>query len=257
MRDVLAPRSSAVLDAFVAMRPLVAFDFDGTLAPIARTPEQVRMRAASRRLVAELARAVPCAVVSGRRRADVLRYVGGMGLAAVVGNHGLEMSARTHRDRRLAAWVEHLRAQLAGRAGIWVEDKGLSLTVHYRASRDWARSERLVRRATRSLRGARTFGGRAVVNVVPAGAADKARAVLRLRDRLRCGAVIYVGDEETDEAVFALADTELVLGIRVGHDAGSAARHYVRRQADVDRLVDRILHAFRRQDHSRSRSACR
>ena len=256
MRHVLAPRASAVIDAFVALRPLIAFDFDGTLAPIARTPEDVAMRPATRRLLAGLARLVPCVVISGRRRSDVLRYVGDAGLAAVVGNHGLEPSGRVRPDGRLALWAAELRARLARHGGIWVEDKGFSLAVHYRASRDWARSGRVSLRAARALRGARAFGGKAVVNVVPVGATDKAGAVLRLRDQLRCGAVVYVGDEETDESVFALADRDLVLGIRVGHDAGSAARYYVRRQSEVDALVGRILRAARRQGR-RPRGAVR
>jgi trehalose 6-phosphate phosphatase len=60
------------------------------------------------------------------------------------------------------------------------------------------------------------------------------------RQRLRCDAALYVGDDETDEDVFALRDRGW-LGIRVGRKAGSRARYYVRDQAQVDALLEALI----------------
>ena len=51
MADILAPRNRAILADFAASNVLLAFDYDGTLAPIASTPAQARMRASTRRLL--------------------------------------------------------------------------------------------------------------------------------------------------------------------------------------------------------------
>jgi DNA-binding MarR family transcriptional regulator len=164
-------------------------------------------------------------------------------LAGVVGNHGLEpergASGSVGVVRR---WIPLLRERLAAIPGIAIEDKGLSIAVHYRRCRDTRKARERVLAAAAGLGpGARLLGGKQVLNVLPAGEANKGVALERARARLRCEAAVYVGDDETDEDAFALARPGRLLAIRVGHKARSAAPFYVRTQADVDRLLRALV----------------
>jgi trehalose 6-phosphate phosphatase len=79
-----------------------------------------------------------------------------------------------------------------------------------------------------------------VVNVVPAGADDKAAALRRLAVRTGANAVLYLGDDVNDESVFAAAEPSW-LSVRVGVHRGSAARYFIAGPHEVPRLLDRIL----------------
>ena len=78
MKSLLAPQNRSVLRRLVRGRVLLAFDFDGTLAPIVADPPAARLRPRTRRLLAEVARKYPCVVISGRSRADVARRLTGI-----------------------------------------------------------------------------------------------------------------------------------------------------------------------------------
>jgi trehalose 6-phosphate phosphatase len=77
------------LQAFALSNLLVAFDYDGTLAPIAPTPEAASMRADTRRLLGRVASRYPCVVISGRALDDLTRRLDGIPLWYVFGNQGL------------------------------------------------------------------------------------------------------------------------------------------------------------------------
>ncbi|NUO47650.1 MAG: hypothetical protein HOV80_02210 [Polyangiaceae bacterium] len=75
---------------------------------------------------------------------------------------------------------------------------------------------------------------------MPPGDSDKGRVLLDLVAREGAHAAIYVGDDATDEAAFALRSPP-VLGIRVGKNPASAARYFVRDQGRVDGLLARLV----------------
>ncbi|HVV82170.1 MAG TPA: trehalose-phosphatase [Kofleriaceae bacterium] len=220
---------------------LVALDFDGTLAPIVGDRDRAEMRARTAALLAELAAACPIAIVSGRSRADVAARVRGAPVRFVVGNHGVEPGpvAVLRRCAREAARARDLLVRaLAGRPGIDVEDKGASLSIHFRHAPDKAAARRAIGRALAALPVAvRQVAGKDVVNVVPAGAPDKGDAVERLARAARARAVLYVGDDVTDEDVFARADGHRLIGVRVGRAARSRAGWYLRDQREIDQLL--------------------
>lgn len=244
MKNILARAQVSTLLAFAKTRVLLAFDFDGTLAPIVRKPEAAAMRARTSRLLAEVARLYPCVVLSGRARADVMTKVAAIPLRAVFGNHGMEPSPglRTWRQQ-----TDQSHAQLASAlppiAGMVIENKGVSLAVHYRQARSHAVVRRQVLAVAADLRGIRIIEGKMVVNILPADAPDKGSALITLRKRLRCQAAIYVGDDDNDEDVFALAKTEHLLGIRIGRSRRSHAAYFVQNQAAIDQLLVKLAKA--------------
>jgi trehalose 6-phosphate phosphatase len=244
VKSVLAPGNLATLHAFARERVLLAFDFDGTLAPIVRDPPAAAMRPLTRKFLGQIAALYPCVVISGRSRADVMKKVAGIPLRAVFGNHGMEPARNLREARWLTAlWHAQLASTLPKIPGVHIEDKGVSLAVHYRQARSRAAVRRLILIAAADLSNARIIEGKMVVNVVPAEAPDKGTALVSLCKRLRCESAIYVGDDENDEDVFALASHGHLLGIRVGQSRRSQAAYYLPSQATVDRLLAELIHA--------------
>jgi trehalose 6-phosphate phosphatase len=88
---ILSPRNRAVLSTFARSKGLVAFDFDGTLAPIKEDPFQVWVAPQTRMLLKRLCALYPCMVISGRAREDVQRRLRGTGIPCIIGNHGADL----------------------------------------------------------------------------------------------------------------------------------------------------------------------
>jgi trehalose 6-phosphate phosphatase len=240
MQYLLSGASRAILKSLAQQRTLCAFDFDGTLSPIVAHPSRARMREKTRILLARLAALHPCVIVSGRARADLLGKLSTIKVARVIGNHGAETEAAGRNPlRRVAQWKTSLELELAALPGVWVEDKGLSLALHYRQSPQKAEARRRILAATRSLQQAHVFGGKQVVNVVPDKAPNKGEALAAERDRLDCTWVLYVGDDDNDEDAFALDGN--IVAVRIGRKRRSRARYYLRTQAEIDKLLELLV----------------
>lgn len=248
MRAILGEDGRPALDRLARERALVVLDFDGTLAPIVERPGDAAMRPETRTLLRVAALLYPCAVVSGRARADVAGRLEGVPLVAVVGNHGAEAGfgpVDPGPRREVRAWAEAVRRELAGAAGVELEDKGLSLAIHYRRAPDAAAARERALSAAVRLPGARVFGGRKVVNVVPAAAPGKGAAVAELLRRLGRRAALYAGDDVTDEDAFSVKG---IVSVRVGRTHASRAAWYLPGQAEVDALLRALVAARRRVD---------
>lgn len=245
MRHILGRRGLRALHQLAGRDTLLAFDFDGTLAPIADDHSGAWMRPATRRLLARLARRYPCAVISGRALRDLRPRLQGVAVRGLVGNHGAEGNGAGRGAAGLRRTVRAWRRRLSGHRWMigrqTIEDKGLSLTLHYRRAPDPDAAERLLRRAIRGLRGARVVPGKMGLNVIPAGAPDKGAAFVRLLRGAGCEAAVYVGDDTTDEDVFALTGMPHLLTIRVGRSRSSRAAYCLRSQDEIDDLLAALL----------------
>ena len=241
MQYLLSRTSQPIVARLAAERTLCAFDFDGTLAPITEHPNQAGMRARTKKLLGALSALCPCVIVSGRARSDVLSKLRGVKVAGVIGNPGAETVGTRSKSyrRRVEKWNAALKREIGLIPGVWVEDKGLSLAVHYRQSTQKAESRRRIVEVTRGLQQARVFGGKQVVNVVMEKAPHKGQALAAERDRLGCKSVLYVGDDENDEDAFGL-DGKIV-PVRIGWTRRSHARYYLRTQTEIDRLLELLV----------------
>jgi len=242
MRHILARSQRDVLAQLSWSNALLGFDFDGTLAPITRFPAKAQLTTATRTLLSDLAELYPCIVISGRAQSDVQRRLSGIPLRAVIGNHGLEPWC-TSAELRLtvAQWRGALARDLEGFAGVELEDKVYSLALHYRRSRRKKAARAAIARAVAALGEARIIGGKQVVNVLPPGAPHKGVALERERDRLGCDTAFFVGDDETDEDVFALDRPGRILTVRVGASRSSQAAYCLKGQGEVDLLLARLI----------------
>ena len=238
MQLLLSDERSGVLEAFRRPGTLVALDYDGTLAPIVANRYKAVMRERTYGLLQQVAQRYPTVVITGRSREDAARFVEGVGLRALIGNHGLDLQPGRRKDfrGRVQEWREELAERLELCKGVLIEDKRLSLSLHYRNAPDKAGTEALLWRVAGQLEDARLVGGKDVINVVPAEGTNKADALLDACRRFGCERAIFVGDDETDEDVFAL-QAQPVLGIHVGLEADSRAAYRLRDQHEIDDLL--------------------
>ena len=256
MNDLFSPEGEAALVLLASRSTLYGFDFDGTLSPIVSLPADARIAPALVAHLVALCDLAPVAILTGRS-VDDLRLRLGMTPTWLIGNHGAEglppaageTNDNAHNDAQMhravcASWRERLTTlflELDADAGIFIEDKACSLSVHYRLARDRDAAERMIGKAIATLTPPpRLIGGKCVFNLLPDGAPDKGQALARLMAIEQCDAAFYIGDDETDEAVFYGAQ-ENWLTVRVGASETSAARFFVAHQGEVASCLRRLV----------------
>lgn len=192
---------------------LVGLDFDGVLAEIVDRPELAAPVPGVLEVLADLV-ALPrvrVAAVSGRRRDDLAERLGWPAHVLFVGEHGAD--AGGHELARPAGYEDVLAGlqSVAGRfRGAWVEEKKTGLTIHGRAltPTESARMSDEAERVLEPLAPGRFERGNRIVDVRLTGS-TKGAAVQALREVGET--VLFVGDDTTDETVFA---------VLAGHDVG-------------------------------------
>jgi len=245
MRHLFLREGRARLVQALGGHPLLAFDFDGTLAPIVARPDDARVASAVAERLARLALLSPVAVITGRSVEDVAPRLGFVP-QYIVGNHGAEDPADAARlDMSSLAPFRNLvaaSAQALQRAQVTVEDKGYSIAFHYRLATDRGTAQRCIEALLGDLDpDLHFFGGKCVVNVVVAGAPDKGDALVALVNRARADTAIFVGDDINDEAVFARAEPDW-LTVRIGRDDPlSRADFFLDSHAEVATLLQAML----------------
>jgi trehalose 6-phosphate phosphatase len=187
------------------------FDVDGTLAPIAPTPELARVPGGTKVELARLAGAyLLVACISGRPGAEAAAMVGVKGIR-YVGNHGLELDERAP---ELAGRIASFRDAV----GLPAEDKGLSLSYHYRGAEDEEKARAELEAVAERARaeGLDPRWGRKVLEIRPPVEAHKGTAVVSLLEGVHARLGLYAGDDTTDLDAFAgLAQAGLEHFVRV------------------------------------------
>lgn len=244
------PALRAAVDAAAAVpHLLVALDFDGVLAPIVPIPSDARplpRAAAAVRGLAGLA-ATTVTLVSGRGRADLAALSGFEPPVRMIGSHGAEPDngrevlddAQRALKARLAAALDDI---VDGNTGVALEHKPAGIAVHVRnAAPDVAaRVLDRVRAGPATWPGVDATAGKAVLDLAVLQV-SKGAAIDALRERIAADAVLFVGDDVTDETVFRrLRDGDV--GVKVG-DGDTAARHRVGTPEDVVTLLEELLAA--------------
>ncbi len=236
-----------------APRRAVFLDFDGTLVKIQRSPRVVRSSARVNRVLERLERNPNfwVAIVSGRRASDLRRLLPVRGLR-YFGLHGGERDGRpvklSKASRVALSHAKHeAEAQLGDLQGIWVEDKEFSFCVHYRNADEATgrNAGRILRRILAPWRKSlHVLGGKKIWEILPPEVPGKFEAVQRALAKMPQGAAaIYVGDDETDESVFAILKNQIT--IRVGANDGTRARYFLPAPSDVLRFLSRLDREFR------------
>lgn len=246
---ILDAEGDAAMRRLLAGPALIAFDFDGTLAPIVAHPPDARLLPAVEDALRRLAPLARIVVVSGRALDD-LRERAPQGTYRLIGNHGNEgVQADPLVAARAQAVCRHWRGELErlfdhhpeDAKGLEIEDKGTTLSVHYRRAPDAERALQVLDGFVARLDPApRRIGGKLLVNLLPPGTQTKFEALRQLADESDTRRVLFVGDDDTDEIVFERAPAEW-LTVRVEPGNASSARYSLATQEDVERLIERLI----------------
>jgi trehalose-phosphatase len=234
-------------------RVLIATDYDGTLAPIAPSPEDVRLPKESLEALRQIAGSPVCTllVASGRSLSDLKNRIPVP--CVLAGNHGLEIEGaglQFMHERaialqpRLQEACSRLELVVARWRGAFVERKGLTATVHFRAAPEPAHHE--IAMAVRSAMRAwgTQFGlrsGKMALEVHPRVGWSKGSAVNWVREQLDLceAACVCIGDDRTDESMFESCRPAITIAVGVGRR--TAATHVLRDPCEVRSVLLRIV----------------
>jgi trehalose 6-phosphate phosphatase len=239
-------------------------DFDGTLTPIVERPELAILAEDIHRLLEALMRQprFTVGIISGRAMADLKEKVNINGLI-YAGNHGFEIEGPgLNFVNPLAAEVKPffriirqvLSMALGTIKGVLVEDKGITLSVHYRqAEEETAKDIKHI--VERTIKGPVAMGivkvttGKKVFEVRPAINWDKGKAIRLLMKKYGKGGrnsgllPIYLGDDLTDEDGFQMIDKYGEgITIHIGESGfNSLARYFLRSPLEVQTFLNKLL----------------
>ena len=256
-RNILARGNIETLRALAAGGALLGFDYDGTLAPMTGDPFTNGMRPETVELLRSLASAAPVAVITGRSVQDVTTRLEGIMFTAVIGNHGAEPSPFAKRaSKEVAAWMPVLENAVNRLPGVEIENKGVSVSVHYWNAKHpeaaIAAIDALVPGLSHTVEVVQGIG---LVNIIPKGAPNKGDALKSLMKKRGIATGLFVGDELTDETAFRVLGGGRGIGIRVGPSKGTAAAYHITSQLEMDALLTELLIGCTRPPRSRDRDA--
>jgi trehalose 6-phosphate phosphatase len=239
------------LDSIDPSQVAILLDVDGTLLDIALTPHDVRVPSTLRKTLAKLQERTDgaLALVSGRSLSDIDLIFAPLKLSAV-GGHGAEIrvSPNSKANGTPSRFLDRkTRSRLIEVAevdeGIIMEDKGYSVALHYRLAPD---KKRAIEDAVAAICGDLPEGavevlpGKAVIEIKKSGF-NKGTA---LRDLMAHAPFagrkpIFVGDDVTDEAAFAVLPEFDGMAISVGRMVQGVAQRF-EAPSDVRRWLEHI-----------------
>lgn len=216
-------------------------DFDGTLARIVGHPKDAVIRPDAKEWLKKVLKKnnIKVAIVTGRSLSDIRRRVGLHG-SYYVANHGMEVFYKNrfllkkgHQFKKpLKIFGDEIITSLAHIHGIVIEEKGLSVAVHFR------RVERKYRGFIKSIvheiaapivkkHNLQITKGKMLLELRPVSVWNKGKAVEWLWKKIAPESFpIYIGDDMTDEDAF-LAIKPYGFGIRIGKKKHSHAKYYI------------------------------
>jgi trehalose 6-phosphate phosphatase len=246
MEYLLSPKNLKILESFAFASTVYGFDFDGTLASIVKNPDDAKMSERVESSVVQLNNLVPVAIITGRSVTDIKKRLA-FTPAYVIGNHGMEgfgdMDEETVNLKKTQGFKDQLLNKYENDfkyLGIDLENKGHSLTMHYRNAPDTANAQRFLSVITKELVGAHVSEGKMVFNILPTASVTKGEAFIRIMKSENAKFGFYIGDDETDEDVFKQKDPNII-SVRVGWSATSQARFYLKDQNEIEILLSSLL----------------
>lgn len=238
-------------------------DFDGTLTFIVERPEMAYPSLKIKSLLQELSknRRFTVGIISGRALTDLKHRVGVRDII-YAGNHGLEIEGPgfnfidpvgRETVNLLKILYRLLNKAFTGIKGVLIEDKGLSLSIHYRSvpEKDISAVKHTLDKVTgtaQMLEKIKITTGKKVYEIRPPANWDKGRAINWLleryadvRDKHSC-IPIFMGDDLTDEDGFKSVNRKQGISIFVGdEETVSNAQYFVRSPDEVERFLELLV----------------
>lgn len=236
-------------------------DFDGTLTPIVDTPNRANLSCETKEILEKLVKKENCKliIISGRALQDLKEKIRIKDIV-YVGNHGLEIEGPKikfeskipmHFKDCLNEIKLALKNKLSNIKGILIEDKGLSISLHYRmvSDSDLELMEKIFKEVIQSYvikNKIKICLGKKVFEIRPPASWDKGKISLWLLARekfiIRDSDIepVYIGDDITDEDAFSvLKNNEFT--IFVGKQKESSAKYYLKNTEEVKGFLNILI----------------
>jgi trehalose 6-phosphate phosphatase len=248
-------KDNSILKYIDGRKIALFLDFDGTLVPIQKDPEQCFLSKKLKNQLLALSES-PCCyliILSGRSLSDIKKRVGIRGLY-YGGNHGLDISGPTLRYTHLKALTakspikyitRKLGKEIANIEGAWLEKKIFSVSLHFRSVK--TEDIRLVKKVFHNI--VENYSkhnlftimkGKKVLELLPDVSWDKGKAVLWLLQQLKDGWLpVYAGDDRTDEDAFKALRGKGIT-IHIGKSKKTSADYYLKGHWELPRLLQQI-----------------
>lgn len=240
---------------------LLLLDFDGTLSPIAKFPDEAKLLPATKKLLQQLSKKpeVYLAVISGRKLDDIKIRVG---LADIIygGNHGLEgeffgekysFPIPNKKLQTLKRIKEQLNQIFTNFNGVLIEDKDLTLSLHYRLAEEPRIPEikLLINQILKPYIAdglVSVFPGAKVINITPNVKWNKGDFAALIIKKIKlyknkCPIVIAIGDDRTDEDIFQELNHSIT--VTIGKKENSKAKYHLNNPKDTTTFL-RMLHSL-------------
>ena len=246
---------------FINRHIYLFIDYDGTLTPIVEQPDKAAISWDMRNLLRDLSTKQGCSVgiISGRALKDIKKMVA-LERIIYVGNHGLEIEGskikfESQISSQLFSIIRNLKEELTNKLskikGIFVEDKDVTLSVHYRlATRSsYLLAKKIIEEVIQPFLARNKIKvsyGKKVIDIKPPVQWNKGRVVawLLARQTFILGnhqiMPIYLGDDVTDEDAFGMLKNK-GLTIYIGKPKNSQAKYYLKDTQEVFEFLKKIL----------------
>jgi trehalose-phosphatase len=228
------------------------FDFDGTLSKIAKTPKDAYLKKSTKDLLENLSKDFYIAIISGRSLFDIKSKVGLPNLI-YAGNHGLEWQIGKNKKnikisaeqiKSLSAVKKEFQIITSKFKSLLLEDKSLTLSLHYRLldSKDRSKFLNEVSKITSSIKKENIFSvtrSKKTIEIRPSVAWDKgifANFLVKYLESKNHYSLLafYVGDAQTDEDAFRALQKGIT--VRMGKKQQSLA-HYFIKTNEIDKFL--------------------
>lgn len=235
-------------------------DYDGTLTPIVRRPELALLSSEARDVLRQL-RLLPgveIGIISGRTLANLKKLISVSGIF-YAGNHGYEIQGpgltysypgSEEIKRCLGKIAARLKRVLSGIKGLFVEDKGYTISIHYRQVRSLKKvfeAKNIVKTELAALRNnpLALSGGKKAWEIRPTAQWHKGKAVsliLRHVEKMekKKFSAVYIGDDRTDEDAFRCLNGASIAVVS-GTQKRSHAKYYVRSSGEVLKFLGQLI----------------
>lgn len=235
---------------------ILILDFDGTLTPIVKSPNQAKLSKRMKNLLTKLSKkeGFYLAILSGRELKNLKKRIN-LQNVIYAGNHGLEGEILGKKYLfpvpSKALWtlgnIQKQLNQIADKfKGTFIEDKGLTLSFHYRLVDKQQISEikLLINQAlkpyiTNGL--VSVIAGKKVIDITPNVNWSKGHfadlIIKKITDRIKTRPVaIVIGDDTTDENVFQKLENQIT--ITVGEKHQSMAKYYMKNTGEAFQFLE-------------------
>ena len=233
-------------------------DYDGTLTPIAESPELAILTPYMKKTVEILAEIHTVAIVSGRLREDVQNLVGIKGIF-YVGSHGFDIEgpggfSMVHQDAKktiplISHIIKQLKMILKEINGVLIEEKKFSVAVHYRKVKsltDLQFITEAIQNLVQKYGGLRILKGKKVFEILPNIDWDKGKAIRWIMNALNIPwestEAFYLGDDTTDEYAFRTVITRgTAILISDDPERASSADFLLQSPEEVKKFFEQVL----------------